>query len=251
MVLGCCPTSRLVDLDIHMHCLKRYHGLYMMLRKNYLVAIDRQMLHVGNRLKLIDELSICSPRWNDSSVVCSRPFPFSSLPPAWGGTRSGDRRRAEHRHFNPPTPRGGDVGRRSYGHHAKRISIHPPRVGWDAAVCAASNSFCISIHPPRVGWDVHTVDSSRLTSYFNPPTPRGVGPCLSPNRRQRPRFQSTHPAWGGTAQRRSIQQGILHFNPPTPRGVGPPEQGNRLSEIHHFNPPTPRGVGLPWPVHHR
>lgn len=109
MVLGCCPTSRFVDLAIHRHCLKQYHGLYMMLRKNYLVAIDRQMLHVGNRLKLIDELSICSPRWNDSSVVCSRPFPFFSLPP------------------------------RGVGHGAEidaalniAISIHPPRVGWDS-----------------------------------------------------------------------------------------------------------------------
>ena len=78
------------------------------------------------------------------------------------------------------------------------------------------------------------------------------------------RFQSTHPAWGGTAvvymphdhtvisihpprvgwdkRARPSPRWRRDFNPPTPRGVGL----KRMLDNHHyidFNPPTPRGVG--------
>ncbi len=124
----------------------------------------------------------------------------------------------------------------------------------------------ISIHPPRVGWDASTTKVSTYRSNFNSPTPCGVGlpagiiwPTWS-------RFQSTHPVWGGTRTgkrsrtRRSISThpprvgwdqkrgagkiSLRNFNPPTPCGVGRyhPQLGPWRQ---NFNPPTPCGVGLP------
>ena len=123
-----------------------------------------------------------------------------------------------------------------------KISIHPPRAGWDwmsswscgaesfqsthperggtlaerfrAAVCP------ISIHPPRAGWDCMRRGRNRLQSYFNPPTPSGVG-----HDRTRKRNQQRD-----------------NFNPPTLSGVGP--RSRRASPPpRNFNPPTPSGVG--------
>ena len=34
-----------------------------------------------------------------------------------------------------------------------KISIHPPRVGWDEHPAIGGQTISISIHPPRVGWD--------------------------------------------------------------------------------------------------
>ena len=55
---------------------------------------------------------------------------FQSTHPVWGGTRPG------------PSCWGWS-----------RISIHPPRVGWDLTAWVTGMSLEISIHPPRVGWD--------------------------------------------------------------------------------------------------
>ena len=35
----------------------------------------------------------------------------------------------------------------------ERISIHPPREGWDDQLDVAFTTPDISIHPPREGWD--------------------------------------------------------------------------------------------------
>ena len=103
-----------------------------------------------------------------------------------------------------------------------RISIHPPRVGWDfdffntPAVLFQFQSthpvwggtpvdklrdklIKISIHPPRVGWDSQLRHTKILDCYFNPPTPCGVGRTFRPTLRPTNQFQSTHPVWGGTA----------------------------------------------------
>ena len=82
--------------------------------------------------------------------------------------------------FNPPTPHG--VGLRGlvrYRLELPRISIHPPRMGWDLqkGLQGATEKY-ISIHPPRMGWDGST----------------------KPGEKRKKRFQSTHPAWGGTRQ---------------------------------------------------
>ena len=57
------------------------------------------------------------------------------------------------------------------------ISIHPPRVGWDVDAPTGGGEEWISIHPPRVGWDL----------------------SIPPQEMLMPRFQSTHPVWGGTS----------------------------------------------------
>ena len=80
-----------------------------------------------------------------------------------------------------------------------RISIHPPRAGWDVSwlnVCVMLSTFQ-STHPVRGGTDALTVYAVHVDD-FNPPTPCGVGPSGE-------RLVSVR----------------LYFNPPTPCGVGP------------------------------
>ena len=67
------------------------------------------------------------------------------------------------------------------GKRSRMISIHPPREGWDARRRSPSAIEVISIHPPREGWDVSPCP------YFGSV-----------------KFQSTHPARGGTARRGGI-----------------------------------------------
>ena len=100
---------------------------------------------------------------------------FQSTHPVWGGTP------------------GGGTGRRHY-----RISIHPPRVGWDEEELAELRKADISIHPPRVGWDRCSVPRTARPRNFNPPTPCGVGPTCGQALPFEQLFQSTHPVWGGT-----------------------------------------------------
>ena len=56
----------------------------------------------------------------------------------------------------------------------------------------------ISIHPPRAGWDIPPTSEGGRIKNFNPPTPCGVG-LKSPEKSARAsEFQSTHPVRGGT-----------------------------------------------------
>ena len=59
------------------------------------------------------------------------------------------------------------------------ISIHPPRTGWDYNRGRIDAIRRISIHPPRTGWD---------------------RPAAGSLPRRNRRFQSTHPARGGTEE---------------------------------------------------
>ena len=147
-----------------------------------------------------------------------------------------------------------------------KISIHPPRVGWDFRWKLRRCSSCISIHPPRVGWDIYSPSPAFQRSHFNPPTPCGVGPGAFAHFAISNLFQSTHPVWGGTLA-------DYLFNHWTPISIHPPRVGwdaTVLTEIGYikafqsthpvwggtqfveklaglnadFNPPTPCGVGL-------
>ena len=103
------------------------------------------------------------------------------------------------RDFNPPTPCG--VGRWFclLSQSRFRISIHPPRAGWDKNIGKKLIAH-INFNPPTpcgVGPD-ELMEIKEVRKNFNPPTPCGVGlspaflSCiLSP-------FQSTHPVRGGT-----------------------------------------------------
>ena len=78
--------------------------------------------------------------------------PFQSTHPVWGGT-----------YTTFPSER------------CREISIHPPRVGWDAALRTTSSQRLgfQSTHPVW-GGTVYFL-SKTLAVYFNPPTPCGVG----------------------------------------------------------------------------
>ena len=54
--------------------------------------------------------------------------------------------------IHPPRV-GWDAGAMTVEKEGKDISIHPPRVGWDESCYDRGNLRKISIHPPRVGWD--------------------------------------------------------------------------------------------------
>ena len=125
------------------------------------------------------------------------------------------------RNFNPPIPCG--MGHLAFMAIFKRvvISIHPSRVGWDAAwrirptattdfnppiPCGMGHAKLseilqnrlISIHPSRVGWDVDWDNRQRE---------------IDP-------FQSTHPVWDGTRFLEAVRAEMEHFNPPIPCGMG-------------------------------
>ena len=76
----------------------------------------------------------------------------------------------------------------------RRISIHPPREGWDPKITKFFGFREISIHPPREGWDLYA-DDYYLDCYV---------------------FQSTHPVRGGTSLQDEIDMLTANFNPPTP-----------------------------------
>ena len=77
---------------------------------------------------------------------------FQSTHPVWGGTNHlSDMLPSTKISIHPPR-----VGWDSDWRHAgrtDRISIHPPRVGWDDRGEGQQDCRAISIHPPRVGWD--------------------------------------------------------------------------------------------------
>ena len=145
---------------------------------------------------------------------------FPSTHPVWGGTPGshGDMVRPV---FQSTHPVWGGTSALIVRCISRRISIHPPRVGWDATVphelinhtdfnpptpCGVGLDYLttnttkgsISIHPPRVGWDKLSIADPIGKVNFNPPTPCGVGLWLAIFVIWIIRFQSTHPVWGGT-----------------------------------------------------
>ena len=78
----------------------------------------------------------------------------------------------------------------------------------------------ISIHAPIVGCDVIPSDKSRIITYFNPRTHRGVRPADSAEPKSIAElFQSTHPSWGATVYDVTLIDDPMDFNPRTHRGV--------------------------------
>ena len=80
--------------------------------------------------------------------------------------------------IHPPRV-GRDAAAEGYHTAGSAISIHPPRVGRDTANTTSYTTPTISIHPPRVGRDQRTVDVGNGGYYFNPPSPCGEGPSNS------------------------------------------------------------------------
>ena len=97
---------------------------------------------------------------------------------------------------------------------AKFQSTHPV---WGGTVAddGSGKSDRISIHPPRVGWDPGQDGCGRVINYFNPPTPCGVGPAGPDDLSNTWLFQSTHPVWGGTAAPDCISAiEVISIHPP-------------------------------------
>ena len=146
---------------------------------------------------------------------------FQSTHPVGGGTRRGLLSSICQKHFNPPTPWG--VGPVFTLTATNTIYFNPP-TPWGVGPspskdCTACKKFQsthpvgggtldeykiyqfreISIHPPRGGWDQRTAQSFPVVTYFNPPTPWGVGPFkVVKIPKAESKFQSTHPVGGGT-----------------------------------------------------
>ena len=147
------------------------------------------------------DISIHPPRmgWDSHVRVHQSAAPqFQSTHPAWGGTAYVLLLAIHKRYFNPPTPHGvgpacpvksegagrisihpprmgWDVRLRKADWKELNISIHPPRMGWDSGIDDLGQSFDISIHPPRMGWDNDFYANGKHVENFNPPTPHGVG----------------------------------------------------------------------------
>ena len=100
----------------------------------------------------------------------------------------------------------------------------------------------ISIHPPRVGWDMYHTMGTELSCTFQSTHPVWGGTAIGTGVVTILVFQSTHPVWGGTARAPVFRRLHGNFNPPTPCGVGHSDR-RRTSYQLHFNPPTPCGVG--------
>ena len=74
----------------------------------------------------------------------------------------------------------------------------------------------ISIHPPRGGWDLHLSTCVCAPCYFNPPTPWGVGLTTDEALLSNYLFQSTHPVGGGTGDPEGVRRldGQISIHPP-------------------------------------
>ena len=118
------------------------------------------------------------PAWGETSsaasVICWSLF--QSTLPAWGETVTGVSFPRYVEDFNPLSPHGERPIRQGRQGDAQRISIHSPRMGRDYYASRGPRRLPISIHSPRMGRDLE-------------------GRRLHPA----PRFQSTLPAWGETA----------------------------------------------------
>ena len=140
------------------------------------------------------------PVWGGTRSKCPRLqlYLFQSTHPVWGGTTCTPQLIWALVNFNPPTPCG--VGLLSFDNKRRQaqISIHPPRVGWDATGQSQDRRTgrFQSTHPVWGGTHRQRIFYS-VAMDFNPPTPCGVGLCW-------PRVPRFHP----------------YFNPPTPCGVG-------------------------------
>ncbi len=157
MGLGCCPTSRSLDLAIQRHCLPRhvlcFHRRMHCLASEDYVIFESALPCTGWTVLLIQSTTPSGVGHGflgavDQGVVISIHPPRAGWDlHACGGARHDD-------HFNPPTPSG--------------VGLHHAHAGRGAREQ-------ISIHPPRAGWDCITRDSSTALDHFNPPTPSGVG----------------------------------------------------------------------------
>ena len=127
-------------------------------------------------------------------------------------------RKGDRIYFNPRSPCGERHHFPTALYQTRKISIHAPRVGSDAAALEKYKEEHISIHAPRVGSDCF--------NRFRPRMPL--------------RFQSTLPVWGATVSKLDTTETPVHFNPRSPCGERPGVI-RRERERRYFNPRSPCG----------
>ena len=155
-------------------------------------------------------------------VLSQKPaFAFQSTHPVRGGTRCWRPQKPRSgMNFNPPTPCGVGPSEVDGLTREQRISIHPPRAGWDPCPLRRTHPASISIHPPRAGWDSYDcVACGKPFISIHPPRAGWDVAYLDWLQIANP-FQSTHPVRGGTIRPARALPRFANFNPPTPCGVG-------------------------------
>ena len=163
---------------------------------------------------------------------------ISIHPPRVGWDYPLQRPRRPESDFNPPTPCG--VGRLRQGSSRASegfqsthpvwggtwgiedpgtddlISIHPPRVGWDAAKLPDEISPHISIHPPRVGWDAMLVSFAYQSNRISIHPPRVGWDVIAPQPVRQAKAISIHPprvGWDRVTRQRPGTK-IISIHPP-------------------------------------
>ena len=100
---------------------------------------------------------------------------FQSTHPVRGGTPASPPLSRGRFYFNLPTPCGvgpSNIRRRD---PLSKISIHPPRAGWDDKSPPSGAGLRHFNPPPPCGVGPRQIRSCLIQEYFNPPTPCGVG----------------------------------------------------------------------------
>ena len=133
-----------------------------------------------------------------STKNCGERKEFQSTLPVWGGTSAKMRTLIIIVNFNPPSPCGEGQHTNARTAGAGSISIHPPRVGRDAAQKKQQPGFD-NFNPPSPCGEGHNENHhEQAPQDFNPPSPCGKGHFLVEAYDKTHRFQSTLPVWGGT-----------------------------------------------------
>ena len=170
------------------------------------------------------QISIHPPRagWDFRDDSGAQRLRISIHPPRAGWDEKIDEMSRYLADFNPPTPCGVGPPQSDVTADPKKFqSTHPVRGGTETLVKGISGNvfqsthpvrggtgwrakdagaLFISIHPPRAGWDPFARWLHGWPTYFNPPTPCGVGRNKGKCKGIDMEFQSTHPVRGGTAK---------------------------------------------------
>ena len=226
----------------------------------------RFLLHL--LFKLI--ISIHAPRAGCDGSAPARynaPQGFQSTHPVRGATRCAHSPPTVGGVFQSTHPvRGATGAGLDYLRSVAPISIHAPRAGCDAFLCATIiDAPTISIHAPRAGCDVlawfafrwiykfqsthpvrgatyYLIKGTLFCHNFNPRTPCGVRRTSSARGLPMRQISIHAPRAGCDGELECIKLQVSNFNPRTPCGVRLRLDRLRRTGACNFNPRTPCGV---------
>ena len=111
---------------------------------------------------------------------------------------------------------GSDTDPDGESYETNHISTHAPRTGSDDYVRRETIELVISTHAPRTGSDDKMIAASSALMHFNPRSPHGERPAVSPRRILSMQFQPTLPARGATGRVTTFPQSGQVFQPTLP-----------------------------------